>query len=158
MITRQKFIEWLEKQPPERGFDPRNLTLCPLATAITELHGKKAMVDKFSWGFIDDPHDPVSDTTPGWVYAFIVHADALETSITAKEALRLVLDAPDIEVRKEAGCFSIYVNDQRMVDRESYIVASNIVAALINPRKRALPTESAEVARSILKWLEKEPD
>ena len=58
-----------------------------------------------------------------------------------------------IEVRKDGSYWSIYVDDVRMVDRESYQVAQNIADEIEFP-SRSCPSECAEVARSIRLWAE----
>lgn len=56
-----------------------------------------------------------------------------------------------IEVRHEDGYHSVYVDGQRLVDRESFIVAHNIAACLRDPLVD-IGTESREVADAILAW------
>lgn len=57
-----------------------------------------------------------------------------------------------IEVRHEAGYWSVYVNGQRLVDRESYEIAHQIAHHLAHPEEHD-NSESAEVAESIRRWL-----
>jgi len=56
-----------------------------------------------------------------------------------------------IEVAHEAGFWSVYVNGLRMVDRESYSIASRVADELREPGCHA-PSEATEVARSIRLW------
>lgn len=56
-----------------------------------------------------------------------------------------------VETRHEAGYWSVYVNDRRMVDRDSYQVASNVAYALKHGAQGRM--ESDEVARAILDWM-----
>jgi hypothetical protein len=62
------------------------------------------------------------------------------------------MKAPEVEVRNEGGYFSVFVNGQRLVDRESYQIAENVAHALRNPEEWQR-TESHEVAGQILRWL-----
>ncbi len=55
----------------------------------------------------------------------------------------------NVEVRKEDGYYSVYAQGQRMVDRESFIVADRI-ASFLRTGKRD-NSESSEVAESIAK-------
>ena len=56
-----------------------------------------------------------------------------------------------VEVKAEAGYYSVYVDGQRTVDRESYTVANHVAEALKGcPCGRY--AESHEVAAAILKW------
>jgi hypothetical protein len=56
-----------------------------------------------------------------------------------------------VEVKNESGYWSVYVDNVRTVDRESYTVANNVAEALRNPL-RWEPTEAYEVAGAIEKW------
>lgn len=59
-----------------------------------------------------------------------------------------------IEVRNEAGCYSVFVDDIRMVDRESFAIADRVADCLRN--SNAYPnSECSEVAESIRKWYDK---
>lgn len=53
-----------------------------------------------------------------------------------------------VEVRNESGYWSVYVNGQRMVDRESFAIADRVAECIRNPRAHA-NTESREVADAI---------
>lgn len=53
-----------------------------------------------------------------------------------------------VEVRREAGYWSVYVNGQRMVDRESFAIADRVAECLRNPAAHPF-TESAGVADAI---------
>ena len=55
------------------------------------------------------------------------------------------------EIRKEGGYWSLYVNGQRTVDRESFAVVDRVKWYLDNPLAWE-PSESCEVADSIRKW------
>lgn len=52
-----------------------------------------------------------------------------------------------VEVKREAGDFSVYVNGTRLVDRESFTVADRIATMVRSARYDT--SESAEVARQI---------
>jgi hypothetical protein len=52
------------------------------------------------------------------------------------------------EIRREDGYWSLYVNGQRTVDRESFAVADRVKYFLDNP-KAWEPAESHEVAQAI---------
>ena len=56
-----------------------------------------------------------------------------------------------IELRKTGSFWSVFVNGYRLVDRESYAIASRVVDELKSPGCHA-PSEATEVARSIAKW------
>jgi len=56
-----------------------------------------------------------------------------------------------IEVKREAGFWSVYVNGLRVVDRESYSIASRIADELESPGCH-FPSEASEVAASIRAW------
>lgn len=56
-----------------------------------------------------------------------------------------------VDVRREAGCWSVYVDGRRMVDRESFAVADRIRLALLG--QDDVTGECVEVARSIRRWL-----
>jgi len=58
-----------------------------------------------------------------------------------------------VDVRPEDGCWSVYVNGRRLVDRESYAIAERIAEGIITPGVH-YPSESAEVAESIITWLQ----
>lgn len=58
-----------------------------------------------------------------------------------------------VEIRKESGYWSVFVNGQRMVDRESFAVADRIVDELKQPGCH-YPSESWEVAESIRRYME----
>ena len=60
----------------------------------------------------------------------------------------------DVEVRQEAGYWSVYVDGRLMVDRESYTVANSVAYALRHPETPRY-TESDEVAHSIREWLDR---
>ena len=53
-----------------------------------------------------------------------------------------------VEVIEESGYFSVYVNNRRMVDRESYAIADRIRWYLENPNRWDY-SECCEVAHSI---------
>lgn len=57
------------------------------------------------------------------------------------------------EVRHEAGCWSVYVNGQRIVDRESFAIADRVRGFLERPETLD-NSESACVVRSILDHLQ----
>jgi len=57
------------------------------------------------------------------------------------------------EVRNEGGCWSVFVDGQRMVDRESFTVADRVKWYLDNPQ-RWDHSESCDVADSIRRWAE----
>ena len=59
-----------------------------------------------------------------------------------------------INVRKDAGYYSVFVNDIRMVDRESFAVADRIANCLRNSNAHA-NSEASEVAAAIRKWADK---
>jgi len=62
-----------------------------------------------------------------------------------------------IEVRRDAGYWSVYVNGHRAVDRESYEVAQRIAYDLTHPGVYE-HSESYEVADSIRRWLAEADD
>lgn len=57
----------------------------------------------------------------------------------------------NVDVRREGGCWSVYVNDARVIDRESQQIADNVAECLRDPAARPF-TESREVADAILAW------
>lgn len=60
-----------------------------------------------------------------------------------------------VELRQEGGYWSVYVNGQRTVDRESFSVADRIKSELERPTTRH--TEAGEVAESIRRHFAKNP-
>ena len=54
---------------------------------------------------------------------------------------------PVVEVKQEAGYWSVYVNGQRMVDRESHTIADRVAGMVRSGQYDR--SECAEVARSI---------
>lgn len=58
-----------------------------------------------------------------------------------------------VQVRNEDGYWSVFVNGQRMVDRESFAVADRVADCIRNPRAH-VNTESREVADSIIRHVE----
>jgi hypothetical protein len=60
--------------------------------------------------------------------------------------------AGTVEVRAEGGYWSVYVNGQRLVDRESFAIADRIADGIVTPGTH-WPRESDEVSSSILDWL-----
>lgn len=59
---------------------------------------------------------------------------------------------PKVEVKHEGGCYSLFVNGQRTIDRESFTVVDRVREELEMPGCH-YPSEAWEVARSIDKWL-----
>lgn len=57
----------------------------------------------------------------------------------------------NVEIKREVGYYSVYVDGMRMVDRESLIIAEAIKRNIEQPERREF-TESAEVARQICDW------
>ena len=66
---------------------------------------------------------------------------------------RYRLGNANVEMRKESGYWSLYVNGVRYVDRESYQVAANIMEELRHPHI-AGHSECAEVADTIRRRLQ----
>ena len=58
----------------------------------------------------------------------------------------------NVELREEAGYWSVYVNGRRLVDRESFAIAERVADGIVTPGIH-WPSESDEVSRSILAWL-----
>lgn len=58
-----------------------------------------------------------------------------------------------VEVREDAGCWSVYVNGLRLVDRESFTLAHRIAEGVEKPGVH-WPSEADDVSASILAWLE----
>ena len=54
--------------------------------------------------------------------------------------------------QESSGCWSIYAGAERLVDRESYAVASRILEAYESPGS-LWPSEADEVAESIRRYL-----
>lgn len=57
-----------------------------------------------------------------------------------------------VEVRAEGGCWSVYVNGRRLVDRELFAFAERIADGIVTPGIH-WPGEADEVSVSILDWL-----
>lgn len=55
------------------------------------------------------------------------------------------------EIRREGGYWSLFVDGQRMIDRESFAVVDRVKERVDNPALDDL-SEATEVARSIRKW------
>ena len=53
----------------------------------------------------------------------------------------------NVAVRQEGGYWSVFVNDVRCVDRESFTVAHNIAREIVTPSGE--PTECGNVADTI---------
>jgi len=58
------------------------------------------------------------------------------------------------ELKQEGGCWSVFVDGVRMVDRESFTVADRIRERVDDPSLDDL-SEATEVARAIRDWREK---
>lgn len=61
-----------------------------------------------------------------------------------------------IELRREGGFWSLYVDGLRLIDRESFAIADRIADRLRRPELDDL-SEATEVARAIREWRARKP-
>lgn len=57
------------------------------------------------------------------------------------------------EIRQEGGYWTLYVNGQRTVQRESFTVCDRVREALEHPAEAPYPSECYDVAESIRNWI-----